>query len=117
MSVAKLKEEGDEALCKKDYNAAIEFYNMVHYCTMLAPDACFCSPTIVISFDLYPLQWLTSLSDVFFWMLVQTIFFNFLRNASKRGREHLQFIYKERIDPVYEENHTKRLFKENHAKS
>ncbi|KAM0878224.1 hypothetical protein ACQ4PT_035023 [Festuca glaucescens] len=28
MSVAKLK-EGDKALCKKDYNVAIEFYNMV----------------------------------------------------------------------------------------
>jgi hypothetical protein len=40
-----------------------------------------------------------------------------LRNASKRGREHLQFILKERFDPVYEDNHTKLvLFKETCAK-
>jgi hypothetical protein len=57
MSVAKLKEEGNKALDKKDYNAAIEFYNMVRCCTIHAPDARFCSPTILISFHLYPLQW------------------------------------------------------------
>jgi hypothetical protein len=55
MSVAKLKEEGNKALHKQDYTAALEFYNMVRYCSC-APDVCFCSPTIVVSFHLYPLQ-------------------------------------------------------------
>ena len=38
MSVAKLKEEGNKALHKKDYRAALEFYDMVCYCTIRAPE-------------------------------------------------------------------------------
>ena len=38
MSVAKLKQEGDKALHKEDYDSAIEFYNMVCYCTIRAAE-------------------------------------------------------------------------------
>jgi hypothetical protein len=50
MSVAKLKEEGDKAMHKEDYNAALEFYTMVCYCTICGPEVNFFSPTIFVSF-------------------------------------------------------------------
>lgn len=62
MSVAELK-EGDKALHKDDYNAALEFYNAVWYCTIQAPEVHFSFPTIISSF--ISLKWLTSLCDVF----------------------------------------------------
>ena len=37
MSVAKLK-QGNKALHKEDYDSAIEFYNMVCYCTIRAAE-------------------------------------------------------------------------------
>jgi hypothetical protein len=58
MSVAKLKEEGDNALHKENYDAALEFYTMVCYCTICAPEVHFFSRNIAVSF--YSLQWLTS---------------------------------------------------------
>ena len=63
MSVAELKEEGDKALHKDDYNVALEFYNAVLYCTIQAPEVHFSFPTIVSSF--ISLKCLASLSDVF----------------------------------------------------
>jgi hypothetical protein len=60
MSRAKLKEEGHKAIHKGDYNAALEFYTMVCYCT-------FCGCLICIHWTgLHHYQ-------MFFWMLVQTI--------------------------------------------
>jgi hypothetical protein len=50
MSVAKLKKEGNKAMHKEDYDAAVKFYNMVCYCTIRAPEVHFFSRTIVVSF-------------------------------------------------------------------
>jgi hypothetical protein len=50
MSVAKLKEEGNKALDKDDYDAALKFYNMVCHCTIRSPEVHFFSRTIVVSF-------------------------------------------------------------------
>jgi hypothetical protein len=67
MSVAKLKEEGNKALHKKDYEAALKFFNVVCYCAIRAPEVHFFSPNIVV--HLCSLRWLASLSDAL-WVLV-----------------------------------------------
>jgi hypothetical protein len=59
MSVAKLKEEGNKALRKKDYEAAVEFYNMVSFCTVRAPEVHFFSCAIVVSFVSIAIAYIT----------------------------------------------------------
>jgi hypothetical protein len=52
MSVAKLKEEGDKALRKEDYDSAVEFYTMVCNCTISAPELNFRSLLNVVFLDI-----------------------------------------------------------------
>ena len=59
MSVAKLKEEGNIAMQKEDYNAALEFYNVVCYCTIHAPEVHFFNPTIVVLFVFIAMAYIT----------------------------------------------------------
>jgi hypothetical protein len=63
MSRAELKEEGHKALHKGDFNAAIEFYNMVCYCSFCGPEVNFFA--LLLLSHLYKLHWITSLSDIF----------------------------------------------------
>ncbi|XBI62655.1 hypothetical protein VPH35_043231 [Triticum aestivum] len=46
MTVAELKKERSKAMFKEDYNAALEIYNMICYCTIRAPEIHFSFPAI-----------------------------------------------------------------------
>jgi hypothetical protein len=59
MSRAKLKEEGHKALHKGDPSAALEFFNMVCYCTFCGLEVNLFSPIIVVSFVSIALAYIT----------------------------------------------------------
>jgi hypothetical protein len=69
MSRAELK-EGHKALHKGDFNAAIEFYNMVCYCSFCGPEVNFFA--LLLLSHLYNCTGLNHYL-IFFCMLVQTI--------------------------------------------
>jgi hypothetical protein len=71
MSVAKLKEEGNKALDKDDYDAALKFYNMVCHCTIRSPEVHFFFPYHCCLICIYCNCLYHYL--MYLWMLLQTI--------------------------------------------